>query len=218
MTSSVEHPAVLEACAFLERSGFRVTYCDVDEHGLVDPDSLGEAITDDTVLVSVMMANNETGTIQPIRELCAVAHERGVLFHTDAVQAIGRIVVDVEALDVDLLSISGHKFHGPKGIGVLYVRKGVTIEPLVHGGRQERGLRGGTENVPAIVGMGRAAELARTLAGGDGEAIRLLRDRLEAGIRRLVPAARLLSGPNLGRQCPDYSRRWPAAGSSWWLL
>jgi anaerobic selenocysteine-containing dehydrogenase len=173
VTSAIEHPAILATCGFLERSGFRVTYCDVDEHGIVGPDTLRDAITDDTILVSVMMANNETGTIQPIRELCAVAHERDVLFHTDAVQAIGKITVDVGELDVDLLSISGHKFHAPKGIGALYVRKGVELEPLVHGGSQERGLRGGTENVPAIVGMGKAAQLARSAGLPDGEAIGL---------------------------------------------
>ena len=196
VTSAIEHPAILAACGFLERSGFKVTYCDVDEHGVVHPDTLRDAITDDTVLVSVMTANNETGTIQPIRELCSVAHDRAVLFHTDAVQAIGKIKVDVQDLDVDLLSISGHKFHGPKGIGALYARKGVVIEPLVHGGKQERGLRGGTENVPAIVGMGRAAVLAQSMAAPDGAAIRLLRDRLEAGIRDLVPAARLNGHPD----------------------
>lgn len=195
VTSAIEHPAILATCGFLERSGFKVTYCDVDEHGVVHPDTLREAITDDTVLVSVMTANNETGTIQPIRELCAVARERGVLFHTDAIQAIGKVPVDVQELDVDLLSISGHKFHGPKGIGALYVRKGVTLEPLVHGGTQERGLRGGTQNVPAIVGMGKAAQLAHSAGLRDPDAIRLLRDRLETGIRRLVPAARLNGHP-----------------------
>jgi cysteine desulfurase NifS len=192
VTSAIEHPAILGACRFLERVGYRVTYCGVDEHGLVHPQTLRDAITDDTILVSIMMANNEMGTIQPIKELSALAHEeRGVLFHTDAVQAVGKIKVDVEELDVDLLSISGHKFHGPKGVGALYVRKGVDLEPLVHGGKQERGLRAGTENVPAIVGMGKAAELALLGAVGNGDHMRHLRDKLEAGIRELVPSARL---------------------------
>ena len=191
VTSAIEHPAILASCGFLERSGFRVTYCDVDKYGIVHPDTLRDAITDDTILVSIMTANNETGTIQPIRELCAVAHGRDVLFHTDAVQAIGKVTVDVQELDVDLLSMSGHKFHAPKGIGALYVKKGVELEPLVHGGNQEGGLRGGTQNVPAIVGMGKAAQLAGSAAFGDGEVIGQLRDRLEAGIRKRVPAARL---------------------------
>ncbi len=195
VTSAIEHPAVLAACGFLERSGYRVTYCDVDEQGLVHPDTLRDALTDDTVLVSIMMANNETGTIQPIRELCAIAHERGVLFHTDAVQAVGKITVDVQELDVDLLSLSGHKFHAPKGVGALYVRKGVELEPLIHGGKQERGLRGGTENVAAIVGMGKAAELARTVALRNGNSMPRLRDKLEAGVRKLIPDAKLNGHP-----------------------
>ena len=201
VTSAIEHPAVLAACGFLERSGYRVTCCEVDGQGLVHPDTLRTAITDDTILVSIMMANNETGTIQPIKELCAIAHERGVLFHTDAVQAVGKIPVDVQELDVDLLSLSGHKFHGPKGVGALYVRKGVELEPLIHGGRQERGLRGGTENVAAIVGMGTAADLARTVSLRNGEAMPRLRDRLEAGVRSLVPAAKLNGHPD--RRLPN---------------
>ena len=199
VTSAIEHAAVLAACGFLEKSGYRVTYCEVDEQGLVHPDSLRDALTDDTVLVSIMMANNETGTIQPIRELCAVAHEQGVLFHTDAVQAVGKITVDVQELDVDLLSMSGHKFHGPKGVGALYVKRGIELEPLIHGGKQERGLRGGTENVAAIVGMGKAAELARSVAPGDG--MPRLRDKLEAGVRELVPDATLNGHPD--RRLPN---------------
>jgi cysteine desulfurase NifS len=190
ITSSIEHPAVLQTCRFLEKLGYRLTYLDVDEDGLIAPDKLAEAITDDTVLVSLMMANNEVGSIQPIEELSRVAHERGALFHSDAVQAAGKIEVDVDRLGVDLLSVSAHKFHGPKGIGALYVRKGVGIEPLVHGGKQESGLRGGTENVPAIAGMGKAAELALA-AVGDMAGLARLRDSLEHGIRRLIPGARL---------------------------
>ena len=188
VTSTIEHPAVLQACRFLETMGYEVTYLEVDESGLIDPDRLRRALTDETILVSLMMANNEVGTVQPIEELCAVAHERGTLFHTDAVQAAGKMPVDVELLGVDLLSLSAHKFHGPKGVGALYVRKGLRLEPLVHGGKQESGLRAGTENVPAVVGMGKAAELAQR-AARDTTEMQRLRDKLEAGIRHLVPAA-----------------------------
>jgi cysteine desulfurase NifS len=188
ITSTIEHPAVLAACRFLEKTGFRVTHLPVDGDGLVSPDDLRDAMTDGTTLVSIMMANNEVGTIQPVAELCRVAHEGGALFHTDAVQAAGKIPIDAEALDVDLLSLSGHKFHGPKGIGVLYVKPGVVLEPLVHGGQQERGLRAGTENVPAIVGIGKAAERA-IAALREADRIRAVRDRLEAGVRELLPGA-----------------------------
>ena len=138
ITSAIEHPAILKTCNFLERNGFSVTYLEVDREGLVDPLSLKRALREDTILVSIMMANNEAGTILPIRELCETAHERGILFHTDAVQAAGKIPVDIQDLGVDLLSLSGHKFHGPKGIGVLYLRKGIEIESLIHGGKQEK--------------------------------------------------------------------------------
>jgi cysteine desulfurase NifS len=190
ITTTAEHPAILRAAEFLESLDFRVTYLEVDGDGLVDPAKLEAAITDDTILVSIMAANNEVGTIQPVKELCAVSHARGVTFHTDAVQAAGKIGIDVEEWDVDLLTLSAHKFHGPKGVGVLYIRKGVPLEPLIHGGKQENGLRGGTENVAAIVGMGKAAELAaRNL--GRGVEMGRLRDELENGIRALVPEARL---------------------------
>jgi len=188
ITTTVEHPAILNACRFLERNGFVVTYLPVDADGWLSPDSLRDALDDRTILVSVMMANNEVGTVMPVRELCAAAHEKGVLFHTDAVQALGKIEVDVDDLGVDLLSVSGHKFHAPKGVGALYVRKGLELEPLVHGGSQERGVRAGTENVPAIVGMGKAAELCAR-EPGEMERIEALRDRLEEGVRGLVPGA-----------------------------
>jgi cysteine desulfurase NifS len=190
VTTAIEHPAVLGACAFLERIGCEVTYLPVDGDGCVSPDDLRRAIRDDTVLVSIMAANNEVGVIQPIEELCSIAHERDVLFHTDAVQAAGKIGVDAEKWGVDLLSLSGHKFHAPKGVGALYVRKGLRLEPVVHGGKQERGLRGGTENVPAIVGLGAAAEMASRDAG-DGAEMASLRDELERGVTHLVPDARL---------------------------
>jgi cysteine desulfurase NifS len=190
ITTTVEHSAVLNVCRFLERQGFRVTYLGVDSDGMVAPEHLKEAITDDTILVSIMLANNETGTILPVRELCEVAHEKGVLFHTDAVQAIGKIGVDVVELGVDMLSVSGHKFQAPKGVGALYVKKGVELEPLIHGGGQEGGLRAGTENIPAIVGLGVAAELAvNTVRQAPG--IIALRDKLEEGIGELVPGTRL---------------------------
>ncbi len=192
ITTKVEHPAVLSACRFLQGQGFRVTYLDVDNQGRLDPAALAQALTDDTILVSVMMANNEVGTIFPIKELCRLAHEHGALFHTDAVQAAGKIPIDVEELGIDLLTLSGHKFHGPKGVGILYVRKGVQLEPLIHGGKQERSLRAGTENVAAIVGLGAAAERARN-GLNEMERTRTLRDRLQTGIEELIPGA-LLNG------------------------
>ena len=190
ITSKIEHPAVLATCGFLERQGYEVTYLDVDADGQISPDALKAALRQDTVLVSIMMANNEVGTVQPIAKLAAIAHEAGALFHTDAVQAVGKIPVNVDDLNVDLLSLSAHKFHGPKGVGALYVRKGVALEPLIHGGSQEGALRAGTENVPAIAGLGKAAELAAQAPAKQGEVARL-RDRLEAGIRKLIAGAAL---------------------------
>jgi cysteine desulfurase NifS len=194
ITTSIEHPAVLKTCAFLEKGGYRVTYLDVDKYGLVDLKSLKSAMTDDTILVSIMMANNEVGTIMPIRELAEVVHAKGILFHTDAVQAIAKIKVDVEDLGVDLLSVSAHKFYGPKGVGALYVKKGVMLEPVIHGGGQELGLRAGTQNVPAIVGLGKAAEIAQQMMQ-ESENMEKLRDKLERGIRQLIPKARLNGHP-----------------------
>ncbi len=197
VTSAIEHPSVLATCRFLERQGHLVTYLGVDSDGVVDPHDLEREMAADTVLVSIMLANNEVGTIQPIAELAAIAHAHGALFHTDAVQAAGKIPVDAEALGVDLMTVAAHKFHGPKGVGALYVRSGVTLEPLIHGGGQEHGVRAGTENVPAIVGMGRASELAlEAIARADD--VGALRDRLEAGVRRLVRDARL-NGHRTGR-------------------
>ncbi len=190
ITSRIEHPAILQTAAFLERQGFRLTYLNVDRDGLIHPQQLADALTDKTILVSIMMANNEVGSIQPIRELAQVAHAHGVLFHTDAVQAAGKIPIDIEKLDVDLLSLSGHKFHGPKGVGMLYARKGIELESLIHGGQQEFGLRAGTENVPAIVGMGKAAELALESLHENSPMARL-RDQLQKGIEELVPMSHL---------------------------
>jgi cysteine desulfurase NifS len=194
VTSGIEHPAVMNTCEYLSREGFDITYLEVDQDGLVAPEALAGAIREDTILVSIMMANNEVGTILPVAELCEVAHEKGVLFHTDAVQAAGKIPVDAEALGVDMLSVSGHKMHGPKGTGALYVRKGVDLEPLVHGGRQEGGLRAGTENVPSVAGFGKAAELARRCLEDSGK-MTALRDRLERGIKEIVPGTKLNGHP-----------------------
>jgi cysteine desulfurase NifS len=188
ITSAIEHPAILSACAFIEKLGWRVTYLPVDADGLVSPEKLRAAMKKDTALVSIMMANNEVGALQPIKQLCAIAHDAGALFHTDAVQAAGRIGVDVMELGVDMLSLSAHKFHGPKGVGALYVADGIALEPLVHGGSQEGRLRAGTENVAAIVGMGAAADVARRGLDRAGKT-RALRDQLEAGIRELFPTA-----------------------------
>lgn len=190
VTSSIEHPAILASCGFLERLGFEVTRLPVDRDALVEPAVLERALTDRTALVTIMLANNEVGTIQHIRELASLARARGALFHTDAVQAAGKIAIDVEELGIDLLTIAAHKFHGPKGVGALYIREGVKLEPLIHGGSQEYGLRAGTENIAAIAGMGKAAEAALGLPAR-GRAVADLRDRLEEGIRSLVPEARL---------------------------
>ncbi|MGB2584142.1 MAG: IscS subfamily cysteine desulfurase, partial [Dehalococcoidia bacterium] len=192
ITSSIEHLSVLNACQWLEKRGFSVTYLPVDAEGRVNLDALKAAITDRTCLVSIMLANNETGSIQPIAELANAAKERGVLFHTDGVQAVGKIPIDVEELGLDLMTMSGHKFHGPKGIGALYVRKGVTLDALVSGGHQEKGLRAGTENVTGIVGFGKAAELAVDHLPHMSY-VRELRDRLERGIKELIPDVKLNS-------------------------
>ena len=194
ITTNIEHPAIISTCKFLGKLGYGITYLSVDENGCLEPERLQDAMTKDTILVSIMMANNEVGTILPIKELCAIAHERGALFHTDAIQAVGKIKVDVQELDVDMLSISGHKFHAPKGIGALYVKKGIELEPLIHGGKQESGIRAGTENLTAIVGLGKAAELA-TYALRESDNIRALRDKLEKGIKNLMPDARLNGHP-----------------------
>ena len=187
ITCGIEHEAVLTTMKAMARRGWRVTTLPVDSSGIVGVDRLRDAITDDTALVSIMHANNEIGTVQPIAELAAVAHERGALFHTDAVQSAGKLPVDVRALGVDMLSIAAHKFYGPKGAGALWVKRGVRLLSVITGGRQERNRRAGTENVPALVGFGVAAELARRKL--DTEAPRLggLRDRLEAGILSAIP-------------------------------
>ncbi len=195
VTSSIEHHAVLHTCEWLEKQGFSVTYLPVDEFGLLDPGDVRDAITDRTILVSVMAANNEIGTIQPVAELGRVAHDHGVLFHTDAVQAVGAVPIDVDRMGIDLLSLSGHKFYGPKGTGALYIRRGTRIENLIHGGGQERGRRAGTENVPGIVGLGRAIELATADIEAHNRRIAAMRDRLVRGILSAIPDARLNGHP-----------------------
>ena len=182
ITTPIEHHAVLEVCKFLERSGFKITCLPVDKYGLVDPDDVKRVITDRTVLISVMHANNEVGTIEPVEEIGRIAREAGVYFHSDAVQTVGHIRVNVDELKVDLLSISGHKFYGPKGVGALYVRKGTKLVSLMHGGEHEKGHRAGTENVPGIVGLGKAAELAGQEIGKEAERLARLRDHLVGGL------------------------------------
>jgi len=182
ITSHIEHKAVLQTCQYLEKQGFRVTYLPVDELGLVNPDDVAQAITDRTVLVSVMFANNEVGTIQPIAEIARVCREKEVYFHTDAVQAVGKLPVDVGKLGVDILSLSAHKFYGPKGVGALYVRKGVKVDSLLHGGHQERGRRAATENVAGIVGLGKAIELRLGEMAAEAERLTALRERLYDGV------------------------------------
>ncbi len=176
ITSVVEHPAILNTCKNLQDNGFKVTYLPVDDQGLIDPNDVEDAITDDTILVSIMHANNEIGTIQPIEEISRLVHEKGVLVHTDAVQSIGKIPVNVDDLGVDMLSLSAHKIHGPKGVGALYVRKGTRLESLIHGGGHERGKRSGTENIPGIVGFAKAAELAGQRLEKDAGHLANLRD------------------------------------------
>jgi cysteine desulfurase len=187
VTSQIEHPAVLGSCRALETQGFRVTRLPVGSAGMIDPDDLAKVLTVDTLLVTLMHANNEVGTIQSVRACAALAHSRGILVHTDAVQSVGKIPTLVDELDVDLLTLSGHKIHGPKGVGALYVRRGTALDPIVTGGPQERGLRGGTEHVAAIVGLGVAAQLAATHMAAEMPQVAALRDRLERGIQATIP-------------------------------
>jgi cysteine desulfurase len=195
ITSKIEHHAVLHTFGYLEKQGFTVTYLPVDRFGLVDPSELEKAITDKTILISIMYANNEIGTIEPIAELGAIARNHKIPFHTDAVQAVGNVPIDVKAQNIDLLSLSAHKFYGPKGVGVLYIRKGIKIDNLIHGGGQERRHRAGTENIAGIVGLGKAIELATADIEGHNKKIRALRDRLMSGILAKIPDCRLNGHP-----------------------
>lgn len=192
ITSAIEHPAVLGACEMLGEEGFEITHLPPDTDGIIHPEMLAAAIRADTVLVSIMAANNETGVIQKVRELAETARQRGCLFHTDAVQAAGRIPIDAASLGADLLSLSAHKMYGPKGIGALYVRQGVEVLPLVRGGHQESGLRSGTENVAAIAGFGAAAAVALEQLESDGERIASMRDRLEKRLVASIPDTKVV--------------------------
>ena len=191
ITTQVEHPAVLGLCQHLEKKGYRVIWLGVDQHGMLDLDELRDALTKETALVSIMFANNETGVIFPIEEIGEIVKSRGVPFHVDAVQAAGKLPIDVKNSPIDLMTVSAHKFHGPKGVGALYVRRGITFPPFIIGGHQERSRRAGTENVAGIVGMGKAAELAARNQKDDSVRIRALRDQLQDSLLESCPSARV---------------------------
>ena len=195
ITTAVEHHAVLHTCQLLEKQGYEVTYLPVDEYGMVTAEQVREAMRDDTVLVTIMFANNEVGTIMPISEIGALCRERGVFFHTDAVQAVGHLPIDVKAMNIDMLSMSAHKFHGPKGTGALYVRKGIVLPALIVGGAQERNRRAGTENVAGIVGMGKAIEMALDGPDEKAERMKALRDRLIRELPERIPEIKLNGHP-----------------------
>lgn len=197
ITTTIEHHAVLHTCEQLEKEGFEVTYLEVDEYGRVDVKALEAAIRPTTVLITVMAANNEIGTLEPIEEIGRIAREHKVLFHTDAVQAIGSVPFDVKRMNIDMLSLSGHKFHAPKGVGALYIRSGVRIDRFIRGGAQERGQRAGTENLASIVGMGRAIELATQNLEAHNAKLSALRDRLIQGILSNIPEVRLNGHPTM---------------------
>jgi cysteine desulfurase len=191
ITSQIEHPAILEVCHELSNRGFEITYLPVDRCGMVSAEAVRQAITGQTILISVMAANNVVGTLQPIREIGAIAHECGILFHTDAVQIVGHLPIDVKRDNVDLLSLSAHKFGGPKGVGALFAGLNVSLLPIIYGGGQEEGLRSGTENVPGIVGLGKAAELAQSKMKDEAEHLRHLRDVLIRGLLQAIPQSKL---------------------------
>ncbi|MHC6180251.1 cysteine desulfurase NifS [Clostridium sp. JNZ X4-2] len=197
ITTEIEHHAVINTCKYLEQHGFKITYLPVDKFGMVNLQELEEAITEDTVLVSVMFANNEIGTIEPIKEIGELCKKKGVLFHTDAVQAVGNVPIDVQNMNIDLLSMAAHKFYGPKGMGALYVKKGVKIDSLIHGGSQERGRRAGTENIAGIVGMGKALELAAQNMNKESKRLIYLRNKLIDGLLN-IPDTRL-NGDKINR-------------------
>lgn len=201
ITTKIEHHAVLHTCQYLEKNGFEVTYLDVDSEGFISLDELKAAIRPTTVLVSIMTANNEIGTIQPVKEIGAICREHKIFFHTDAVQAVGHIEMDVKDMNIDALSLSGHKIYGPKGVGVLYVKKGIRIHNLIHGGAQERNRRAGTENVAGIVGLGKAIELATAELPKEKVRLAALRDKLIKELREAVPYSKL-NGPVGDRRLP----------------
>ncbi len=195
ITTRIEHHAVLDTCKFLGKNGFEITYLPVDQYGLVDPQSLRDSIRDDTILVTIMHSNNEMGTLQPMEELASIAREKGIIFHTDAVQSMGKVDTDVNKLGVDLLTFSAHKLHGPKGVGGLYIRKKTKLTPLIHGGHQENGRRAGTENVAGIVGMGKAFELAAVDMEAKNDYIRGIRDNLEDAVVDTIPEVQVNGHP-----------------------
>lgn len=201
ITTKIEHHAILGACEFLEKHGFNVTYLDVDEFGIVTPEAVESAITDDTILISVMMANNEIGTVEPIKEIAEVAKKYKIAFHTDAVQAIGHVEVNVCDLGVDMLSISAHKFHGPKGVGMLYIKNGTRIDNLIHGGGQERGKRAATENLAGIAGLAKALDIAVSDIDKNMAHMKKMRDRLISGIRERIDYIKLNGPENERRLC-----------------
>lgn len=201
ITSSIEHHAVLGTCEFLEKHGFEVTYLPVDENGIVNPDDVRNAITDKTILISIMTANNEIGSIQPISKIAEIAKEKKIIFHTDAVQAIGHMPINVVDLGVDMLSLSAHKFHGPKGIGALYIKNGIRISNLIHGGGQERGKRAATENVAGMAGLAKAIELAVENLDSNVVDMKRKRDKLIKGIRESIPYCRLNGPEDDNRLC-----------------
>ncbi len=195
IASSIEHDAVLEPCRDLERMGFQLTYLAATSQGMIKPSELRNALSPDVALVSIMYANNEVGTVQPISELASIAHESGALFHTDAVQAVGKIPIDVKSIGVDMLSMSSHKINGPKGVGALYVRNGIKLAPILHGGGQESALRSGTENVPGIVGFGKACQLAGERIQSYSQQVSAMRDYLTESVLREIPHSRLNGSP-----------------------
>lgn len=203
ITTKIEHHAILHACEYLEKHGFEVTYLPVDEHGFISLEDLKNAITDKTILVSIMFANNEIGTIQSIKEIGKICRERKIFFHTDAVQAVGNVAIDVKDMNIDLLSMAAHKIYGPKGTGALYIRKGVKIDNLIHGGGQERAKRAGTENVAGIVGLGKAIELATENLEEHSKRLTVLRDKLIDGLLK-IPYSRL-NGPRSEGRLPGNS-------------
>lgn len=200
ITTKIEHHAVLHACQYLEKQGFDVTYLDVDSEGFINLDDLRNAITDKTILVSIMFANNEIGTIQPIKEIGEICREKKVIFHTDAVQAVGNIPVDVKEMNIDMLSLAAHKIYGPKGIGVLYIKKGIKIDNLIHGGAQEKNRRAGTENIASIVGLGKAMEIANENLEEHMNKLTKLRDKLIDGLLKIPYTS--LNGPRGDKRLP----------------
>ena len=197
ITSKIEHHAILHTCEYLEKNGYEVTYLDVDEYGMVRPEDVKASIKESTILISIMYANNEIGTINPIKEIGEIAKAHKIAFHTDAVQAVGQVRIDVKEQNIDLLSLSGHKLNGPKGMGVLYIRRGLKIENLIHGGAQERGRRAGTENVPGIVGLAKAMEIAYTDFDAKIEKMTVLRDKLIKNLTEKIPYTRLNGHPTM---------------------